>query len=197
MAWMEALDVGSGRLYFIRLADNTTSWEQPEGFLTRKELVTAHAQLLQSSTGDEASFMARVRERFPPPVAPPPASAAPELEEQVRQLTTQVEQLMTASAAARSEKLALEATVERLSAGGCAEGDAPPPSCVAPPMLGTAAKMPGGSWKRGASAKWGALDPPTPPPPPPEWAVQMSRGASSHGSSKSLLGVGRNHSGAI
>ena len=46
MAWMEALDVGTGRLYYIKLQTNETSWECPEGFLERKALVAAHAKAL-------------------------------------------------------------------------------------------------------------------------------------------------------
>ena len=81
--WMEALDVGSGRLYFVQLEKNAsgdsvkpsgeTSWEPPKGFLVRQQLVHALARAL--AAGDDASFLSRVRERFPPPSTPPPGNA--------------------------------------------------------------------------------------------------------------------------
>ena len=70
--WMEALDTTTGRVYFLELEMNdagevrptgSTAWEPPPGFLTRNDLLAA---LL-----DDDAFLARVRQRFPPPATPP------------------------------------------------------------------------------------------------------------------------------
>lgn len=200
-SWMEALDVGTGRFYFIRLATNETSWERPAGFLDRKDLVRAHAEVLASTSTaapamDDATFLARVRERFPPPAMPPKANDGElqALKARVAALEGENASLQTSVAEARTEKTALEQTIEtlQLSMG------AAPPSCVAPPSFtmqtsanrGSLTRLPpalgtldeGGkppSWKRGASARFANAEP---PPPPPAWAVQMSRGASAYGS---------------
>jgi len=182
-AWMEALDMGSGRLYYIKLDTNETSWECPSQFLVRADLVAAHATALEqlrqhpaasAADGDDAAFLARVLERFPPPLTPPPAGdASTALQAQVQRLERekaaleqQVTQLSAAAQKASAEKAALEQTVAQLntvSASGA------PPSCASP----SGAKPP--SCKRGASARFNLA---APPPPPPEWALQMSKGSS-------------------
>ena len=156
--WMEALDVGSGRLYFVRLEKNSagdsvkpqgeTSWEPPSGFLVRQQLVHALAKALAKDS--DSAFLARVRERFPPPqTAPPPAAA----DDDVKQLHAQIAQL-------ESEKAALLARAER------AEANTPqlPPR----PMLASMTSRPG-SWKRGASQRFSTIA--EQPPEPPAWAL--------------------------
>lgn len=115
MAWMEALDVGSSRLYFIKLDNNETSWECPPGFLVRKDLVRQHAKLLQevASGGggkadmDDAAFLARVRERFPPPAVPPPGEDATALQARVAVLEQEKATLQAALAEAGTQKAVL------------------------------------------------------------------------------------------
>mmetsp|Transcript_8508 Transcript_8508/g.17241 ORF Transcript_8508/g.17241 Transcript_8508/m.17241 type:complete len:230 (-) Transcript_8508:580-1269(-) len=192
-AWMEALDMGTGRLYFIKLDNNETSWECPPNFKVRVDLVAEHAKALESlksggpsSAGvDDCAFLARIRERFPPPATPPPAggngnSAA--LKAQVEQLQRdklalqeQVERLKVAAETASAEKATLEQTVEQLTlnAAAVSAGGGAPPSCVGPPSLGSGPKAP--SWTRGASVRFANAQL---PPPPPDWALQMSKGSS-------------------
>ena len=187
--WMEALDVGSGRLYFIRMEMNgahdvrptgLTEWEAPPGFLVRGELVAALSKA-QSEVNDDAAFLARVRQRFPPPPPPPPAAASPtevaslrqqvaKLEAEKQEMELAVSQANAAADAANAARLAAEA---RAAAGA---GGASASSTPAPP-LGSALQRP--SWKRGASQRFanGAAQ----PPPPPEWARAMSRNASGYG----------------
>jgi hypothetical protein len=159
--WLEAIDTGTGRLYFVRLEHSEngesvrpqgeTSWTPPDGFLVRQQLVTALSNALASGGGkpaedNEAMFLAKVRQRFPPPSTPPPANAdTAELKARIAQLE---EELQAARAA--------------------------------PPKLADAQRP---SWKRGASAKF--ADPSAlgtvveQPPPPPAWA--LSKGNSRSG----------------
>jgi len=183
--WMEALDVESGRLYYIRIEMNSahdvrptgeTAWEAPPGFLVRGELVAALSKA-QSEVNDEAAFLARVRQRFPPPPSPPPATVSPtevvslrqqlaKLDAEKQELELAVSQAQAAADAANAARLAAEA---RAAAGAGASMPAPP--------LGAALQRP--SWKRGASQRFGSGA--VQPPPPPEWARAMSRGASGYG----------------
>ena len=170
--WMEALDVGSGRLYFVQLEKNAsgdsvkpsgeTSWEPPKGFLVRQQLVHALARAL--AAGDDASFLSRVRERFPPPSTPPPGNApvaataatAADAEELAR-LRAQVAQLESDKAALLTRAETAEASIPQL-----------PPR---PPMLGEMSKP--GSWKRGASQRFGTIA--EQPPEPPTWAMAKAQ----------------------
>ena len=175
--WMEALDVGSGRLYFVQLEKNAsgdsvkpsgeTSWEPPKGFLVRQQLVHALARAL--AAGDDASFLSRVRERFPPPSTPPPGNApvaataataatAADAEELAR-LRAQVAQLESDKAALLTRAETAEASIPQL-----------PPR---PPMLGEMSKP--GSWK-GASQRFGTIAEQPPEPPLGRW--QRRRAAS-------------------
>jgi hypothetical protein len=158
--WMEALDIDSGRLYYIHLATHQTSWDCPEGFLVRSRLVDALASTLASGGAGggegEAAFLARVRERFPPPASPPPAASAAELDS----LRAQLEALRVESDAlsqnhayvsedvevARREKARLEETVATLRA---TLRDAGLPDPTAPTSLAAVGKAP--TWKRGVS----------------------------------------------
>ena len=182
--WMEALDVDSGRFYFIKLDSNETSWECPPGFLIRKDLVAAHAKLIGSGAGansgcmtapiDDIAFLARVRERFPPPVTPQSGGGddvneLKKLKAKVVEMDAQKADLQAALTAATSEKALLEQTLETLSAGPSM--GAAPPSCVAPPMLSAAeAMLP--TWKRGASQRFAGVEM---PPAPPPWAICQSK----------------------
>jgi hypothetical protein len=182
--WMEALDVGSGRFYFINLNSNETSWECPPGFLIRKDLVAAHAKLIGSGAGansgcmtapiDDIAFLARVRERFPPPVTPQSGGGddvneLKKLKAKVVEMDAQKADLQAALTAATSEKALLEQILETLSAGPSM--GAAPPSCVAPPMLSAAeAMLP--TWKRGASQRFAGVEM---PPAPPPWAICQSK----------------------
>ena len=198
LAWMEALDVGSGRLYFIKLANNETSWECPSGFLVRTDLVHAHAKLLSNGSGSRAEmgdeeFLARVRQRFPPPSTPQLTPSDPEalsaLQLRVTELETENAALRAAAAKASTEKAGLVQTIEQLSLAPTNVGTAPPscvgpPSCVAPPALGNGVKPP--SWQRGASMRFANTEG---PPPPPAWAMAQT--------SSSNLALNRRQSGAI
>lgn len=211
---MEALDVGSGRLYFVRLETNAagdsvrplgeTSWEQPEGFLVRQELVAALSATLHERGGapteDDATFLAKVRERFPPPSTPPPSGRdVAELLERVRQLEAE-----KAALAERAEAAEEEAAAARSQASAPPMGSSAP-SCGVPPALGNVLQRP--SWKRGASSKFtmpgGALTPDAGlPPPPPKWALEkaMSGGGPYDGAAEASApgpSLNRRQSGAI
>ena len=182
--WMEALDVDSGRFYFIKLDSNETSWECPPGFLIRKDLVAAHAKLIGSVAGansgcmaapiDDTAFLAHVRKRFPPPVTPQSwggddVKELNKLKAKVAELEAQKADLQAALTATTSEKALLEQTLEALST--CGSMGAAPPSCVAPPMLSAAEAMLS-SWKRGASQRFAGVEM---PPAPPPWAICQSK----------------------
>ena len=165
--WMEAIDAASNRLYYVRLElspagdsvrphpEGITSWDAPNGFLGRLDLVAALSSAIHgASTDDEAAFLAKVRARFPPPSTPPSASAA---ERELAELRHRVVQL-------EEEKKALFARVE---AAAVAQVTNMSTSGAPPPASGQAAERP--SWKRGASSKFAlGVDA---PPPPPEWAL--------------------------
>lgn len=161
--WMEALDVGSGRLYFVKLEVNRsgdvrplgeTSWEAPEGFLVRRDLCAALADASAQAQKQESDeeFMARVRQRFPPPATPPPSSAAEVELERLRYQASQFE----------GERIALQQRVQQLEAQLAAATPAAAPS----------PGMPKPSWKRGASAKFVGVQQQIPPP--PAWALSKS-----------------------
>ena len=157
LAWMESFDASSGRLYYIQRETNETSWECPPGFCERRALVAAHAKVLSGGSGpsDEAAFLARVRDKFPPP---PPAADADEL----ATMRHTIQQLL-------ADKAALEQKVQQLGAE---------PSCPAPPKLGSQPPKPP-SWNRGASARFLLAEQ---PPRPPEWALRQLGASQEHGS---------------
>jgi hypothetical protein len=129
-AWMEALDMSSRRLYFIKLDTNETSWECPTDFKVRVDLVAEHAKALESmrsgstsAVGEgDATFLSRVRERFPPPATLPPAGGdssalkaqVQQLEREKAALQDQVERLAAAAQTASAERSTLEQTIEQL-----------------------------------------------------------------------------------
>merc|ERR1712216_533913 len=116
--WLEAMDPGSGKLYFIDLNSQQTSWDPPAHFMDRKQLAVAHCALLSDlekaearakaaeaaskaappQEEDDEAFLAKVRSRFPPPSEPPPAESGTQsvaaLEEQVKRLQAEKVELM-------------------------------------------------------------------------------------------------------
>ena len=183
--WMEAIDAGSGRLYFVRLQKSETghavrpvgetSWEAPAGFLTRHELVAKLSSALSQQTSGEGSidddvFLARVLARFPPPATPPPATAenkaAAALRNRVVELEEANETLRARCEAAEAEVAeAQRQAAQALSATGSGTSGA-----AAPPSLGAAQRP---SWKRGVSQRFLSSDGLSvdQPPPPPPWAL--------------------------
>lgn len=116
LSWMEALDVDSGRLYYVRIQEaattneqgdvrptGETSWDPPEGFMVRRELCEALSAALISSrangstTTDEESFLAKVRARFPPP------SASTSVEREMAELRRRVKELEEANATLKQQ----------------------------------------------------------------------------------------------
>tara|TARA_B110001452_G_scaffold262794_1_gene263295 strand:- start:606 stop:1412 length:807 start_codon:yes stop_codon:yes gene_type:complete len=195
--WLEALDPGSGRVYFVDLETQQSSWDPPTHFMDRKELSQAlqkaDADLKSKPAGDdEATFLAKVKARFPaPPGKPPPPkmnsslAAGPSLDE------------------LKAENARLQARIAELESRDSSSSAAPPPlppavassfNVAAPPPLPLgvskqASSSPfasprGGAaprrvsavpqWKRGASS----MLPLEPPPPPPAWALAMSSSSS-------------------
>ena len=68
--WLEALDPGSGRVYFVDLETQQSSWDPPTHFMDRKELSTAlqkaDADLKSKPAGDdEATFLEAWRKGEP------------------------------------------------------------------------------------------------------------------------------------
>ena len=165
--WMEALHVETGRLYYVRLEaiaidgieavkpTGETSWTPPNGFLVRQELCKALTVAIAKSE-DESAFIDKVKQRFPPPVEPPPHERE---RSEMRERIAQLEQ-------ANAELVQRAEAAEAASASG---GGAEAAAAVA------AAEPPKPSWKRGASARFtssasfGALV--EEPPPPPPWAL--------------------------
>lgn len=134
--WLEALDVNSGRIYFMELELNAagdvrptgqTSWEAPPGFLVRREMIMYLQSALQALEDD--AFLAKVRDRFPPPSTGTPA------EREVMQLRARVAELEASRAELASRVEAAEAQ-----------------------------QVP--TWKRGASSKFAPGTVEQPPPPP-------------------------------
>ena len=154
---MEALDVGSGRLYFVRLEYNAdgdvrpigeTSWERPPGFLLRREMCQEMSNALTSKSSAPAAesdevFLARVRQRFPPPATPPPT------------------------------ELEIQSLRQRLAEAEARASNSSQPATKPPPMLADANQRP--SWKRGASAKFVGMQAQVPPP--PQWALAAVGGS--------------------
>jgi len=166
-SWLEALDPGSGRLYYVDLTTHQTAWEAPPTFSDRKqlavaqhilaaEIAVAESQAAEGGAGglDEAAFLARIRQRFPPPTTPPPSTAV--MQQRISSL--------------ESENADLR---RQLQGQGSAADPAPLPPRLMSRCSSVASSRP--SWVRGASAVLEA------PPPPPQWAIQLSR--SSCGSS--------------
>ena len=148
-SWLEALDITTGRIYFVHLESKDgelvrptgkTSWDAPPGFLVRRELV-GYLRSALNAVDDEAAFLAKVRDRFPPP----PIPTTPERE--VEQLRARVAQVEEACAELKARAEAAEANAQ--SQAG--ESQAPP------------------TWKRGASSKWAGTV--REPPPPPAWML--------------------------
>mmetsp|Transcript_14131 Transcript_14131/g.35235 ORF Transcript_14131/g.35235 Transcript_14131/m.35235 type:complete len:154 (-) Transcript_14131:268-729(-) len=83
--WLEALDSSSGRVYYIDRQTLETAWEPPDLFMDRAQLAAAYCEVLarldapkvEGEGDDEASFLAKVRARFPPPAGPPPRRLPP------------------------------------------------------------------------------------------------------------------------
>ena len=176
--WLESLDPGSGRTYFVDLETQQSAWDAPTHFMDRKEL----AQALQKAdvglkskpaSDDEATFLAKVKARFPaPPTKPPPPKTTSPLADTMSK--GKVDELKAENARLRDRVAELE-SADR----------APPPlpparpsnasfNVAAPPPLPVGrpprrvSELP--QWKRGASS----MLPLEQPPPPPAWALSMS-----------------------
>lgn len=197
--WLEALDPGSGRVYFVDLETQQSSWDAPTHFMDRKELAQALQKASSKPAGDdEATFLAKVKARFPaPPTKPPPPKMTSSLAEDSMS-KGKVDEL-------KAENARLQARIAELESRDGSASVAPPPlppalpsnasfNVAAPPPLPVgvskqASSSPfasprGGAaprrvsavpqWKRGASS----MLPLEQPPPPPAWALAMSSNSS-------------------
>jgi hypothetical protein len=198
--WLEALDPSSGKVYFVDLPTQQSSWDAPEAFMDRKELSQAlqkaHADL--EELGSEEAFLAKVKERYPPPPTekPPP----PKPTESMLKGKGSMASMPIADGELKAENERLQRRVAELEAAAAAAAAPAQPSAAAPPPLpglpglaeppplplsaagaaiarrgsataATASPRGPPQWKRGASQL-----PVEEPPPPPAWALAMSNG---------------------
>lgn len=136
--WLEALDAGTGRYYFVNSTSNETTWEPPECFSDRKELVQLIKDARTKTSGmpgqqTEEEFIAKVKARFPPPAGPAPANSSSaevstlkerlsvmdqdlnSTRHQAEQLQSERDQQVAAAAAGAAELSAVRGQLEQLT----------------------------------------------------------------------------------